>query len=127
MNSSPCSLGIIDCTVVSDTTQLALLIDERDEILENLEIAETKYIQSFRLSTPDPSIADYQPALPPISEDPAKPEISRPRPLAGSTVSDAQFSLGKMSSNESSVRTGVEDAEVAIRHLARRPSLRHHM
>ncbi|KAI0962461.1 hypothetical protein AcV7_001301 [Taiwanofungus camphoratus] len=70
---------------IGDTTQLALLIDERDEILENLEIAETKYIQSFRLSTPDPSIADYQPALPPISEDPAKPEISRPRPLAGST------------------------------------------
>ncbi|KAH9950915.1 hypothetical protein B0H21DRAFT_776325 [Amylocystis lapponica] len=73
---------------IGDTTHLALLIDERDEILENLEIAETKYIHSFRLTTPDPSIADFQPPLPPISEDPEvppKPDISRPRPLVGST------------------------------------------
>ncbi|KAG5220622.1 MPN domain-containing protein [Salix suchowensis] len=49
-----------------DTQRLALLIDERDEILENLEIAETRYISSFRLSTPDPSIADFQaPPVPP--------------------------------------------------------------
>ncbi|OBZ68597.1 hypothetical protein A0H81_11655 [Grifola frondosa] len=72
---------------IGDTTQVALLIDERDEILENLEVAETKYIQSFRLSTPDPSIADWHPPLPPVAEEPdspPKPEISRPRPLGGS-------------------------------------------
>ena len=71
----------------SDTTHLALLIDERDEVLENLEIAETKYIQSFRLSTPDPSIADWEPPVPPPKDEPQtppRPEISRPRPLMGS-------------------------------------------
>ncbi|EED80495.1 predicted protein, partial [Postia placenta Mad-698-R] len=73
---------------IGDTTDLALLIDERDEILENLEIAETKYIQSFRLSTPEPSIADFQPPLATISEEPGspvKPAISRPRPLASAS------------------------------------------
>ncbi|KAL6304772.1 hypothetical protein BKA93DRAFT_732188 [Sparassis latifolia] len=72
---------------ISDTTTLAPLIEQRDEILENLEIAESKYIQSFRLSTPDPSMVDFQPTLPAISEDPNvpfKPIISRPRPLAPS-------------------------------------------
>ncbi|KAI0785000.1 hypothetical protein C8Q75DRAFT_777072 [Abortiporus biennis] len=73
---------------IGDTTQLALLIEERDEILENLEIAETKYITSFKLSTPDPSIADFVPvpATPPQSPSstPSKPQISRPRPLGGS-------------------------------------------
>ncbi|KAJ7024481.1 armadillo-type protein [Mycena alexandri] len=39
---------------VSDTQRLVLLIDERDEILENLEIAETRDISSFRLTTPRP-------------------------------------------------------------------------
>jgi len=71
---------------IGDTTQLALLIDDRDEILENLEIAEAKYIRSFRLSTPDPSIADFQPHLSTIAEEPGastRPVISRPRPLAG--------------------------------------------
>ncbi|RPD82440.1 hypothetical protein L226DRAFT_528605 [Lentinus tigrinus ALCF2SS1-7] len=73
---------------ICDTTHLALLIDERDEVLENLEIAETKYIQSFRLSTPDPSIVDWEPPVPPPKDDepptPPRPEISRPRPLMGS-------------------------------------------
>lgn len=59
---------------------MALLIHERDEILENLEIAETKYISSFRVTTPDPSILDFVPTPPPI--DPSKPYISRPLPLA---------------------------------------------
>ncbi|KAH9835893.1 uncharacterized protein C8Q71DRAFT_870275, partial [Rhodofomes roseus] len=71
---------------IGDTTQLALLIDERDEILENLEIAEAKYIQSFRLSTPDPSIADFEPHLSTIAEEPGastRPVIGRPRPLVG--------------------------------------------
>ncbi|KAF5374939.1 hypothetical protein D9758_000569 [Tetrapyrgos nigripes] len=65
---------------VSDTHLLALLIDERDEILENLEIAETKYINSFRLTTPEPSIADFEPPEP---QDPNRPYISRPKPLGG--------------------------------------------
>ncbi|KAJ7034748.1 armadillo-type protein [Mycena alexandri] len=42
---------------VSDTQRLVLLIDERDEILENLEIAEMRDISSFRLTTPDPSVS----------------------------------------------------------------------
>ncbi|TFK41946.1 hypothetical protein BDQ12DRAFT_645286 [Crucibulum laeve] len=63
---------------ICDTHQLALLIDERDEILENLEAAETRYIASFRITTPDPSIADFEPPPPP---DPSRPYISRPLPL----------------------------------------------
>ncbi|KAF7979445.1 hypothetical protein HWV62_42598 [Athelia sp. TMB] len=66
---------------VSGTHQLALLIDDRDEILENLEIAETQYIASFRLSTPDPSIADLEPPI--LEENKDRPYISRPRALAG--------------------------------------------
>ena len=58
---------------------MALLIDERDEILENLEISETKYISSFRVTTPDPSILDFVPPPPPA--DPSRPYISRPLPL----------------------------------------------
>ena len=75
--------------LISDTTQLALLIDERDEVLENLEIAETKYIQSFRLSTPDPSIADWEPPVAPHADpgNSMRPEISRPKPLSSATVS----------------------------------------
>ncbi|THV01445.1 hypothetical protein K435DRAFT_750308 [Dendrothele bispora CBS 962.96] len=65
---------------VCDTHQLALLIDERDEILDSLEIAEAKYINSFRLTTPDPSIADFEPPEP---RDPDRPYISRPKPLGG--------------------------------------------
>lgn len=65
---------------IVDTHQLALLIDERDEILENLEIAETRYINSFRISTPDPSIVDLQPQSP---EPEGRPYISRPLPLQG--------------------------------------------
>ena len=67
----------------SDTQHIALLIDQRDEILENLEIAETRYINSFQVTTPDPSIADYEPLplpLPP-PPDPTRPYISRPLPL----------------------------------------------
>ncbi|KAF8167474.1 hypothetical protein B0H34DRAFT_18533 [Crassisporium funariophilum] len=64
---------------IGDTQKLALLIDERDEILENLEIAETKYISSFRVTTPDPSILDFVPTPPPA--DPSRPYISRPLPL----------------------------------------------
>jgi len=69
----------------SDTEHLALLIDERDDILDHLEMAETKYIASFRTSTPEPSIADldFQPTGT-SSGVPARPEISRPMPLAGS-------------------------------------------
>ncbi|KAI1788782.1 hypothetical protein LXA43DRAFT_1023967 [Ganoderma leucocontextum] len=72
---------------VSDTARLALLIEERDEVLEHLEVAEAKYIQSFRLSTPDPSIADWDPPVPPKQEPELapRPSISRPRPLVNST------------------------------------------
>ncbi|TBU34797.1 hypothetical protein BD311DRAFT_650048 [Dichomitus squalens] len=71
---------------IVDTTQLAILIEERDVILENLEVAETKYIQSFRLATPDPSLADWEPPVPPKDEpgSPPRPSISRPRPLVSS-------------------------------------------
>ena len=55
-----------------------MLIDERDEILENLEIAETKYISSFRVTTPDPSVLDFVPTQPGV---PSRPNISRPLPL----------------------------------------------
>lgn len=65
----------------SDTEFIALLIEERDQILENLEIAETRYISSFRLTTPDPSLADWEP---PQVGDPDRPVISRPRPLRNS-------------------------------------------
>lgn len=61
-----------------------MLIEERDEILENLEIAETRYISSFRLSTPEPSIADLQPA--PVSDTEGIPYISRPKALNGTRV-----------------------------------------
>jgi hypothetical protein len=76
------AIYIID-TLISDTQHLALLIDERDAILENLEIAETRYIASFRVTTPDPSIADFQIPPPP---DTSRPYISRPLPLGGPQI-----------------------------------------
>ena len=42
----------------SETGPLSQLIDERDDILNNLEIAETRYITSFSISTPEQSIAE---------------------------------------------------------------------
>ena len=117
-------LGMISLYDVrsSDTTQLALLIDERDEVLENLEIAETKYIQSFRLSTPDPSIADWEPPAPP-HEEPERPAISRPKPLSSATVSETQTLYVQFLSAYRSV----EDGEAGIPHLAlplfRRPRM----
>ncbi|EKM83976.1 hypothetical protein AGABI1DRAFT_124299 [Agaricus bisporus var. burnettii JB137-S8] len=65
---------------VSDTQHIALLIDQRDEILENLEIAEAHYINSFQVTTPDPSVLDFEPHPPPPL-DPSRPYISRPLPL----------------------------------------------
>lgn len=78
----------------SDTQRLALLIEERDIILEQLEIAETKYISSFRVTTPEPSIADLNPAPGRDSEGIAY--ISRPRVLGGTVrphLSDDQVIL----------------------------------
>ncbi|KAF7793418.1 hypothetical protein EIP86_004530 [Pleurotus ostreatoroseus] len=70
---------------IGDTTQLAMLIEERDEVLEKLETAEAKYISSFKLTTPEPSVMDFMPPGPRLSDIPPpvppKPEISRPRPL----------------------------------------------
>ncbi|KAJ7058112.1 hypothetical protein C8F01DRAFT_1149575 [Mycena amicta] len=63
---------------ICDTQRLALLIDERDEILENLEIAEARYISSFRITTPEPSVADFEATIP---QDPDRPYISHPQPL----------------------------------------------
>ena len=71
----------------SDTHNLALLIEERDEILENLEVAETRYISSFKISTPDPSIADLETCAPPASEEISpRPHIGRPRTLGRSVI-----------------------------------------
>ncbi|CCL98103.1 uncharacterized protein FIBRA_00097 [Fibroporia radiculosa] len=92
---------------VGDTTQLALLIDERDEVLENLEVAEAKYIQSFRLSTPDPSIADFQPPLTAISEEPGsatRPVISRPLPLGSVPARGERSSSGSSNKHSQSRR-----------------------
>ncbi|KAG5647674.1 hypothetical protein DXG03_008397 [Asterophora parasitica] len=72
---------------IGDTQALALLIEERDEILENLEIAETRYISSFRVTTPDASIADYENSGPVDSD---RPYISRPLPLGQNGTRRAQ-------------------------------------
>lgn len=74
---------------VRDTERLALLIEQRDEILENLEIAETQYISSFTVTTPDPSIADYLSTVGEGTDEEAgvgRPYISRPKPLGGATT-----------------------------------------
>jgi hypothetical protein len=69
---------------------LALLIGERDEILDNLEVAETRYISSFKISTPDPSIADLDVlALSGSEETPSRPHIETP-----STPSETQPGTG---------------------------------
>ena len=73
-------------TFLSDTHALALLIEERDEILENLEVAETRYISSFKISTPDPSIADLEVHVPHAPEEAPRPHISRPRALGGAVI-----------------------------------------
>ncbi|KAJ7091404.1 hypothetical protein B0H15DRAFT_234366 [Mycena belliarum] len=72
---------------ICDTHRLALLIDERDEILENLEIAEARYIASFRLTTPDPSIAEYEPPSPAERDaNASRPYISHPQPLRNTST-----------------------------------------
>ena len=67
-----------------DTGELPALIAERDQILQHLEIAEAQYIASFRLSTPEPSIADLP--LPPDDKEEMKARISRPRALGAANV-----------------------------------------
>ncbi|KAJ7031058.1 hypothetical protein C8F04DRAFT_1365062 [Mycena alexandri] len=64
---------------VSDTQRLALLIDERDEILENLEIAETRDISSFWLTTPDPSVSNFDLLAQDSSQPLRNPSTRRPR------------------------------------------------
>ncbi|KZT30913.1 hypothetical protein NEOLEDRAFT_1053480 [Neolentinus lepideus HHB14362 ss-1] len=83
---------------IGDTQNLALLIDERDEILENLEIAETRYISSFRLSTPDPSIADLEPVKEEGMQNGKKLHISRPLPL-GVAAAQRRNSRGNRARN----------------------------
>jgi hypothetical protein len=51
-------------------------------------MAETKYINSFRVSTPEPSIADFEPQS--MSEADGLAHISRPKALQpGRRVSSA--------------------------------------
>ena len=83
----PLSMSSIRTTYhgpLSDTQRLALLIEERDIILEQLEIAETKYISSFRVTTPDPSLVDLN-AAPAVDGD-GIAYISRPRVLGGAAA-----------------------------------------
>jgi hypothetical protein len=90
-------MGTDGATFSSDTRNLALLIEERDEILDNLEVAETRYISSFKISTPDPSIADLEIPAPSGSEEaPSRPHIGRPRALVGSVITSVYhfISLG---------------------------------
>jgi hypothetical protein len=68
-----------------NTSSLRQLVGERVQILERLEEAETRYIASFRLTTPEPSLAEELPHIPE-----SKPYISRPRMLAGSMVSSVK-------------------------------------
>lgn len=87
-------MGADIATSSSDTHNLALLIRERDEILDNLEVAETRYISSFKISTPDPSIADLEILAPSISErTSSKPHIGRPRALVGSVITSVYNSI----------------------------------
>ncbi|KAJ7020810.1 hypothetical protein C8F04DRAFT_1316461 [Mycena alexandri] len=67
---------------VSDTQRLALLIDERDEILEYLEISETRDISSFRLTTPDQFVSNFDL----LAQDSSRPYISHPQPLRNSST-----------------------------------------
>lgn len=70
---------------IVETSHLSQLIQERDIILNNLEVAEVQYINSFQLSTPFPSITDYEaPTLPPLGTSDLKRHISRPKALRGS-------------------------------------------
>ncbi|KIM28865.1 hypothetical protein M408DRAFT_16235 [Serendipita vermifera MAFF 305830] len=68
---------------VGDTTRLARLIDERDIILDNLEVAETRYISSFQPITPSPS-----PSLRSTLPLPAVPGSSATHPVEGHNPSD---------------------------------------
>ncbi|KAI0003860.1 hypothetical protein BJV74DRAFT_812109 [Russula compacta] len=49
-------VDILSLFTIVDTQRLALLIEERDVILEQLEIAETKYISSFKIQLPSPRL-----------------------------------------------------------------------
>ncbi|CAG7846308.1 SubName: Full=Uncharacterized protein {ECO:0000313/EMBL:CCA69647.1} [Serendipita indica DSM 11827] len=48
-------INVTSVFTVGDTSRLAQLLDERDIILDNLEVAETRYISSFQAITPSPS------------------------------------------------------------------------
>ncbi|KAI0308375.1 hypothetical protein B0F90DRAFT_1807574 [Multifurca ochricompacta] len=77
-------VDVLSLFTVVDTQRLSLLIEERDEILERLEIAEAKYIASFRMSTPEPSFVDLN--LTPAGGTHGITHISRPRKLTGSSA-----------------------------------------
>lgn len=97
------------------------MIEERDIILEKLEIAESKYIDSFKLTTPDPSIMDFMPTAPAHPDlpppVPPKPQISRPLPLAVSPLHSVIENLVLTTCRVSA------DEEVEIPLMARLPFL----
>ncbi|KAH9178520.1 hypothetical protein EDB89DRAFT_1926998 [Lactarius sanguifluus] len=76
-------VDILSLFTIVDTQRLALLIEERDIILEQLEIAETKYITSFRITTPDPSLVELNA---PASDTDGIAYISRPKVLSGANA-----------------------------------------
>ncbi|KAH8992407.1 hypothetical protein EDB92DRAFT_1857796 [Lactarius akahatsu] len=76
-------VDILSLFTIVDTQRLALLIEERDIILEQLEIAETKYITSFRITTPDPSLVELNA---PAGDTDGIAYISRPKVLGGANA-----------------------------------------
>ncbi|TFL07410.1 hypothetical protein BDV98DRAFT_557831 [Pterulicium gracile] len=81
---------------IGETHKLAHLIDERDEILENLEIAEARYISSFKITTPDPSLADVS-MMGRDKQSADKLKISRPRALTDKRKRTANPAYGSSS------------------------------
>ncbi|KIJ45476.1 hypothetical protein M422DRAFT_59699 [Sphaerobolus stellatus SS14] len=77
---------------ISDTYRLSELVDERDLILNHLELAEIQYIKSFRQSTPSSSVADLEvPEEIPEPSTNIKLQISRPKALGGSSKSRSPY------------------------------------
>jgi len=75
------TIDVAKVFTIVKTPSLHSLIEERTQILDRLEEAETRYIASFRMTTPEPSIMGELPAPEII------PHISRPRVLAGTIKS----------------------------------------
>ncbi|KAK4684130.1 ATP-dependent RNA helicase DOB1, partial [Tremellales sp. Uapishka_1] len=61
-------VDVIGVFAIADTTALVPLIEERDRVLQSLEIAETRYIESFKL-TPTASNSQRLEPIQPSSEN----------------------------------------------------------